>query len=94
MIQLKNCRVGVKEQSLTHSLTHSIIITLQIDPKKRPTFSEIVQSLTQIQKRLLDDDLNNTEKSYIKGSLTKNMFLNFRMKWFIYNINRELYNLI
>lgn len=39
----------------------------QIDPRKRPTFTEIGHSLCQIQKRLLDDDLNNTEKANIKG---------------------------
>ena len=42
---------------------------LQIDPNKRPVFTEIVHSLEQIRQRLIDDDLNNTEKSYIKGKI-------------------------
>lgn len=40
----------------------------QIDPKKRPSFTEIVHSLIQIQQRLLDDNLNTPEKLHIKGN--------------------------
>ncbi|XP_076079952.1 dual specificity testis-specific protein kinase 2-like [Mytilus galloprovincialis] len=40
----------------------------QIDPKKRPSFTEIAHSLIQIQQRLLDDNLNTPEKQHIKGN--------------------------